>query len=268
MPAETAFLVLTMANTVLSGTSGALYYKPAGTTGTFLESNVAVADDEITVQTFLNFKVGDPVEFSIMNVQTGETGTGTLPAGISSGTTYYVIAYTASTGVLQVSDTAGGSTITITDDGTIASPNEFMVKYAEFQSVSQVRDWSFEITRTEIDVTTIGQTPGQLAPFRKYINSFADGTGSATVYTTDEDSTIASRLIEDIVQRQQLGASFKLYIDQVFTGGSLSESLSRSIEFEAVIITANFNVNPDDAQNVSITFRPSGAPTFDLSTSS
>jgi hypothetical protein len=84
-----------MANTVLSGTSGALYYKPAGTTGTFIESNVSVANDEITVETFLNFKVGDPVEFSFINAQTGETGSGTLPAGITAGTTYYVISYTA-----------------------------------------------------------------------------------------------------------------------------------------------------------------------------
>src|SRR5210317_901365 len=107
-----------MAVTVLSGTSGALYYKPAGTTGTFGESGVTVADDEITIQPYLNLKVGDPVVFSVVNSQTGGSGTGTLPAGITAATTYYVISYTASTGVLQVSGTLGGSTITITDDGT------------------------------------------------------------------------------------------------------------------------------------------------------
>ena len=82
-----------MATTVLSGTSGALYYKPAGTTGTFGESNVSVANDEITVAPYLNFKVGDPVKFSVVDSQTGGSGTGTLPAGISAGTTYYVISY-------------------------------------------------------------------------------------------------------------------------------------------------------------------------------
>ena len=75
-----------MAVTVLSGTSGALYYKPAGTTGTFGESGVSVANDEITVEPYLNFKVGDPVEFSVVNSQTGGAGTGTLPAGISLST--------------------------------------------------------------------------------------------------------------------------------------------------------------------------------------
>jgi len=116
-----------MAVTVLSGTSGALYYKPAGTTGTFGESNVSVADDEITVQSYLNLQVGDPVVFSVVNSQTGGSGSGTLPAGISPSTTYYVIAYAASTGVLQVSATSGGSSITITDDGTANAPNEFQV---------------------------------------------------------------------------------------------------------------------------------------------
>lgn len=69
-----------MATTVLSGTSGALYYKPAGTTGTFGESGVNISTDVITVAPFLNFKPGDPVKFRVVNSQTGGAGTGTLPA--------------------------------------------------------------------------------------------------------------------------------------------------------------------------------------------
>lgn len=253
--------------TVLSGISGALYYKPAGTKATFGESAVDVADDEITVDTYLNFKVGDPVKFSVVNVNTGEAGSGTLPAGITAGTTYYVIGYTASTGVLRVSATAGGSTIAITDDGTAVSPNAFQVAYADYAAVGQVREWSFEITREEIDVTTIGQTLGQYAPFKTYITGFADGEGSASVYITDDDSTIASRMIQDVLQRQQVGASFKLYIDRVLSGGSVSESLSRSISMEAVLTSASYTVNPEDAQMVEIAFRPSSTPSFDFSES-
>ena len=95
-----------MATTVLSGTSGALYYKPAGTRGTFAPADVSTANDTVTVETFLNFKVGDPVKFSVVNQQ-GGTPSGTLPTGITAGTTYFVIAYTACTGVLQVSATLG-----------------------------------------------------------------------------------------------------------------------------------------------------------------
>jgi len=256
-----------MATTVLSGTSGALYYKPAGTTGTFGESGVDIATDTITVETYLNLKVGDPVQFSLVNSETGGAGSGTLPAGLSLATTYYVISYTASTGALQVSATAGGSAVDITNDGTAVSPNEFQVAYAEFVAVGQVRDWSFEVTRAEIDVTTIGQTPGQYVPFRTYIAGFGDGTGTATVYMTNEDAALGNRMIEDVLQRQQTGAAFKLYIDRVYSGGSLSDNLSRSISFDATLTSASLNVNPDDAQSVTVNFRPAATPTFDFSTS-
>jgi hypothetical protein len=253
--------------TVLSGTSGALYYKPAGTKATFGESDVTVADDEITVASYLNLKVGDPVQFSVVNVETGATGTGTLPSGITAATTYYVISYTAATGVLQVSATLGGSSITITDDGTAVSPNAFQVAYADYVAVGDVREWSFEITREEIDVTAIGQTAGQYAPFRRYITGFADGEGSCMVYLTDDDATLGNRMVQDVIQSIQAGASFKLYIDRVVSGGSVSGNLSRSIEFDAVLTSASLTVNPDDAQMVEIAFRPAAAPVFDFSTS-
>ena len=256
-----------MATTVLSGTSGALYYKPAGTTGSFGEADVNTTSETITVQTFLNFKVGDPVKFRVVNSQTGGTGTGTLPAPLSDATTYYVIGYTASTGALQVSATAGGSAVNLSDDGTVAAPNEFEVYYADFAVVGQVRDWSFEISRQEIDVTTIGQTPGQYVPFRSYISGFGDGTGTATVYMTNEDAALSNRMIQDVLQRQQTGAAFKLYTDRVFSGGTLSETLSRSISFDAVLTSASLNINPDDAQSVTVNFRPSGTPTFDFAQS-
>lgn len=250
-----------MAVTVLSGTSGALYYKPAGTTGTFGETNVSIANDEITVQTYLNLKVGDPVKFRVVNSQTGAAGSGTLPAPISSATTYYVLSYVAATGVLTVSTSAGGTILAITDDGTIAAPNEFEVYYADYAAVGQVQNWSFEISRAEIDVTTIGQAVGQYAPFKAYIPGFADGNGSASVFVTNEDSALSNRMVEDVLQRQQVGCAFKLYTDKGAT-----EALSRSIAMDAVLLSATLNINPDDAQMVEITFRPTGAPTFDFST--
>ena len=250
-----------MAVTVLSGTSGALYYKPAGTNGNFPEAGVAASTNIITVQPFLNFKPGDPVKFRVINSQTGGAGTGTLPAPLDAATTYFVLTYTAATGALTVSGTAGGTILDITDDGTAVAPNEFEVYYADYAAVGQVQSWSFEISRAEIDVTTIGQTAGQYAPFRAYIPGFADGSGSATVYVTNEDAALSNRMVEDVLQRQQIGAGFKLYTDKQGT-----EALSRSIAMDAVLLTASLNINPDDAQQVEITFRPSGVPTFDFST--
>jgi len=252
--------------TVLSGTSGALYYKPAGTQATFGEAAVDATDNEITVATFLNFKPGDPIKFTIVNTETGGTGTGTLPAGLTS-STFYVLTYAPTTGIMTVSATAGGSAVDITDDGTAVTPNAFQVAYADYVAVGDVREWSFEITREEIDVTTIGQELGQYAPFRRYITGFADGEGSCMVYLTDDDSNLGNRMVQDVIQRQQAGASFKLYIDRVLSGGTLSGTLSRSIEFQAVLTSASLTVNPDDAQMVEIAFRPAATPVFDFSTS-
>jgi len=87
------------------------------------------------------------------------------------------------------------------------------------------------------------------------------------VYTSDDDTDIASRLVTDVIQRQQTGAAFKLYIDRVLSSGTVSDTSSRSISLDAVITSANFTVNPDDAQMVEIAFRPAQAPTFDFSES-
>lgn len=244
--------------TVLSGTSGALYYKPAGTSGTFKAADVTNASDSIKVGTFLNFKVNDKVSFT--------TGGGTLPGGLAAGTPVFVLTYTASTGVATFAATAGGSELALADDGTDGT-SAFTVKFTEFQAVANVRSWNFEVTRDEIDVTSIGGTLGQSAPFRTFISGFADGTGSAEVYFTDDDAGISARLIEDVTQRNQAGATFKLYMDAVVSAGTPDDAASRSISMEAVLTSASFSVTPDDAQAISINFRPTSAPTFDFAKS-
>ena len=255
-----------MATTVLSGTSGALYYKPAGTSANFGPTDVTVAGALINVGSYYNFKVGDPVKFRVVNLA-GGTVAGTLPAGITAGTTYYVIGYVAATGVLTVSATLGGTVITLTTQGTAVSPNKFEAYYADFAVVGQVRDWTFDISRAEIDVTTIGQTPGQYVPFRNYIAGFGDGTGSCNVYMSDDDFAVANRMIEDVLQRNQGGAAFKLYTNRIISSGTtVDETKSRSIAMDAILTSASITVDPDNAQSIAINFRPASTPTFDFLT--
>lgn len=255
-----------MATTVLTGTSGALYYKPAGTAADFTPSDVTIAGAIINVGAYYNFKVGDPVKFRVVN-RGGGTATGTLPSGITAGTTYYVIGYNATTGALTVSATLGGSVITITTQGTAVSPNKFEAYYADFVVVGQVRSWSFDVSRSEIDVTTIGQTPGQYVPFKNYVVGFGDGNGSCTVYMADDDFAIANRMIEDVLQRLQGGAAFKLYSNRILTSaGAIDDTKSRSITMDAVLTSASMTVDPDNAQSIDIAFRPASTPTFDFST--
>lgn len=246
--------------TVLSGTSGALYYTPAGTSVTTLAAGAFPATGaNITVGSYLGFKVNDPVT---LTYPVGATVTNAIPAG-----PYFVKTYVASTGIMTVSSTAGGSAVTAT-----AAPSGFGALFASIEytapvAVGSVREWSFEITRAEIDVTTIGQEVGQYTPFRAYIPGFADGSGSATVYTTDDDTSLSSRMIEDVIQRQQTGAEMKLYIDRVISSGTVNDTTSRFISVPVILTSASLTVNPDDGQSVEIAFRPSAAPTFDLSKS-
>jgi hypothetical protein len=254
-----------MATTVLSGTSGALYYKPAGTSANFGPTDVTVAGAIINVGAYYNFKVGDPVKFRVVNLL-GGTVAGTLPAGITAGTTYFVIGYNAATGALTVSATLGGTVITITTQGTAVAPNKFEAYYADYAVVGQVRDWTFDITRAEIDVTTIGQTPGQYVPFKNYISGFGDGTGSCTVYMSDDDFALANRMIEDVLQRNQSGAAFKLYTNRIISGSTVDETKSRSIAMDAILTSASLSVDPDNAQTIAINFRPATTPSFDFLT--
>jgi hypothetical protein len=246
--------------TVLSGTSGALYYKPAGTSVTTLAASAFPASgSDITVGSYLGFRVNDPVTLAY---PAGATTTGAIAAG-----DYYVLTYDAATGVMTVSSTVGGSAATASAAPTGFGSDFASISYTSFVAVGNVREWSFEITRDEIDVTTIGQTLGQYAPFKTYITGFADGEGSASVYTSDDDTDIANRLVEDVIQRQQTGVNFKLYTDRVVSGGSVDDTTSRSIQMQAVLTSASFTVNPDDAQVVEVAFRPSAVPTFDFSKS-
>lgn len=261
--------------TVLSGISGAFYYKPAGTVDGFIETAINTTTDTISLVPALNFKAGDPVKFRIYNPNTGATVTpdvsNVMPAlsvgSLDPAVTYYVLTYDNTTGALTVSATQGGASLDFSDDGTLAAPNKFEAYYADYAAVAEVRDWSLEITRTEIDVTTIGKQPGQFVPFRTFIAGFGEATGSATVYMTDEDAASANRMIQDVLLRKQVGASVRLYVDQVFSGGVLNDTLSRSIYMEVALTSASLAVNPDDGQQISINFRPLDQPTFDLTTS-
>ena len=257
-------------STVLSGVSGAFYYKPAGTIATFGEADVTAGTDTINVGANFNFKPGDPVKFRFRNTQTGAIGTGTLPVGIDTAAPndqFYVVSYNSGTGDMTVSASATLSPVVdITDDGTLAAPNKFEVYYSTFAAVAEVRDWSLEISRAEIDVTTIGKTLGQFVPFRSYIPGFGDASGTANVYMTDEDSALANRMVQDVLLRRQVGASMKLYIERVEASGIVNDTKSRSIEMDVTLTSASLNVNPDDAQSVAIAFRPSDGINFDFAT--
>ena len=248
--------------TVLSGTSGALYYSPAGTSSTQIAASDFPAGSggdttNIQVGTQLGFRVNDPVT---LTYPSGATTTNGISAGAR-----FVKTYDAASGEMTLSATAGGTALAATAAVSGFGSNFASIAFTEPLVVGSVREWSFEITRAEIDVTSIGQAVTQTAPFRTFISGFADGSGSASVYSTDDDTLLSSRMVEDVIQRVQTGAKVRLYIDRQMSGANVDQTKSRSILADIILTSASFNVNPDDGQLVEIAFRPSAAPTFDLS---
>ena len=82
----------------------------------------------------------------------------------------------------------------------------------------------------------------------------------------DDDFAFANRMIEDVLQRQQGGAAFKLYTNRIISSGTVDETKSRSIAMDAILTNASMTIDPDNAHPVSISFRPASTPTFEFLT--
>ena len=209
----------------LTGQDGAVFFKPAGTQFCLLDYTDFPAGTSITVPSDNDYQLGDPVAFY-------EEGSANLDSGLTASTaqsvtTYYVVARTDTS--ISVSATDGGTAITLQGDGgtgdadTPGAANHIKIQYAEFGAICQVREFSVEISREELDVTTLpcGEQAGsKYAQFRKTQPSYASGTGTMTVYFTDDQTSLANRLISNVLLKSQEGAKVKLYVNAVYSGGT------------------------------------------------
>ena len=172
---------------------------------------------------------------------------------------------------LTVNDaTLGGGSgfalaITSSDIGTGYSDtpgeaNHIRIEPADFAVVCQVREFSVEISREELDVTTLPCDPcggggdGKYAQFRKTQSGYASGTGSMTVYFTDDQTSLANRLLANVMLRSQEGAEVKLYINTECSGGQVVDADSIYIESGISITSMSLSVNPDDATSAELSF--------------
>jgi len=83
-------------------------FAPAGTTWCLQDHSDFLAGSAITVPADADYKIGDPVHFTVENG-------GKIDSALTAGTTYYVVG--ASSGHIQVAATKGGTPITLTGDG-------------------------------------------------------------------------------------------------------------------------------------------------------
>ena len=245
----------------LTGQDGAVFFEPAGTEFCLLDYTDFPAGTNITVPTDNDYQLGDPVAFY-------EEGTANLDGNLTASTVgsvtpYYVVNIAADRSSISVSATSGGTAITLAGDGgtgsadTPGAANHIKIEYAEFGAICQVREFSLEISREELDVTTLPcgpQSASRFASFRKIQPSYASGTGSMTVYFTDDQTSLANRLISNVLLKDQQGAKVKLYINAVYSGGSVDDTASMYFEGGIRLTSMSMSANPDDPTTAEMSF--------------
>lgn len=241
--------------TALTGSSGAVYFAPAGTEVCLLATDFTIADPgTITVGGDKDFRVGDPVVFEA-------EGGATLATGLTEGTQYYIV--TSAAGVVTVSTTLGGTGVEITAQGA-DNGGHINMKYDPVQAICQVREFDCEMTREILDTTTLPCGVSAVAGGQKWAipNKANPGaatvTGNVTLYFTTDQTALANRLASSTFLNVQDGARMTLYISAISDGGSPPAPVGSSslyIDGDVVFLGASFAVNTDDPSTVSVPFQ-------------
>ena len=240
-------------SSALTGQDGSLYYTPAATEFCLLDFTDFPAGTEITVPAKHDFRVGDPVKFE-------EEG-GSIDSGLTVDTQYYVTAVTATT--ISVSASPGGTPVTLSGDGGATSADtpggHIGISYDPFGAVCQIASWDLEITREQLDVTTLpcgvgsgSATAGKYASFRKTQPGYASGTGNMTVYFTDNDSALGQRMLDNVMLSSQEGARVRLFVNTVAGSTGIDLDNSMYIEADISLESMSVGVNPDDPTQAEI----------------
>ena len=239
-------------SSALTGQEGAIYFSPAGTKWCLKDFTDFPSGTDVKVPTNADYRVNDPIKFAV-------NGVATLDSALTAGTTYYVT--TIGSGTIKVSASLGGTAITLNGNGGTGSADKLGhidVQYSAAEAVAQVREFSIDIERELLDVTTLpGGVSGvtKYAPFRNQQGGFATASGSMTVYFTDSQTSLANRLLGNVLLKSQEGAAVKLYVDCVDNGSGVPDDSSSILVDSDVSITGmNLSVNPDDATTAELSF--------------
>ena len=173
---------------------------------------------------------------------------------------YYVVAKGPTW--IAVSGTSGGAAITLNGDGGDGTENTGIIEIelCDFYAVCGVREFSLDISREELDVTTLPcfdnaeDGCSKLANFRKTQSGFASATGSMTVYFTGDQENIANRLLGSAVLKDQTGARTKLYVSTKAGANGVDDDASLFVDAYINISGMSFSVNPDDPTSAELSF--------------
>ena len=161
----------------------------------------------------------------------------------------------------------GGGTVADLSVATVAadirgnSPEgSYTFRLCDFQTVCGVRSFSIDLSRDELDVTTlpcsVSEACGkELASFRKTQAGFATATGTLEVYFTCDNESIQNKILQGSLQRTQGGATVRLYVcTKTDAQGEIDVDSSLFIEADIQLLGMSFSVNPDDPTTAEINF--------------
>ena len=256
--------------TVLSGSSGSAAFKPAGTTVCLEDSDDFPANPTavITVPAGHGFIVGDQVTF--WEEDGGQLDTGLTPSTTGNETAYLITAATTAAPwtVTVTLASAPATAVELDGDGGTGGANStghINMQLSDFTSVCNVTNFSLSLDRGQLETTSLscgcGSDTNGLAPFKTYQAGYIDSTGTLEVQFTEDQSSMASRLLNSSLKTQQDGAAVRLYINTVCAGGNIDNTASSYIEGPITILGFSFSVTPDEVTTATVNFALSGQPT-------
>jgi hypothetical protein len=157
---------------------------------------------------------------------------------------------------------------TITAQATNSPGGHINVTYSEYAAVCQVSSYSINMTREQLDTTSlpcgIGKSQGKYASFRTQQAGYASGDGSMTVRFTYDQTGLANRLLANSMLRSQAGAWVKLYVNTV-SDGDLNNPMPDDVESSYIeapisIQGMDLNVTPDQPTEATLNFSLAGTP--------
>lgn len=157
---------------------------------------------------------------------------------------------------------------TITAKPTNSPGGHINVTYADYAAVCQVSSFSINMTREQLDTTSlpcgIGKSQGKYASFRTQQAGYASGDGSMTVRFTEDQTGLAARLLANSMLRSQTGAWVKLYVHTVSDGDLTNpkpdDVESSYIEAPISIQGMDLTVTPDQPSEATLNFSLAGTP--------
>ena len=141
-----------------------------------------------------------------------------------------------------------------------SSEGSYVFRLCDFQTVCGVRSFSIDLSRDELDVTTLPCTVSEacgkeLASFRKTQAGFATATGTLEVYFTCDNESIQNKILQGSLQRTQGGATVRLYVcTKTDASGEIDVDSSLFIEADIQLLGMSFSVDPDNPTTATINF--------------